>query len=137
MSYPLHRPRRLRLTKPIRDLVAETIVSPDHLILPVFVKEGGNPEEIPAMPGQYRWPVRDELVKFVSQALGLGVKSILLFGYISDELKDEKASYSYNPNGVVQKAVKLLRREFGSELIIFTDVCICNYTTHGHCGIPS
>ena len=137
MSYPLHRPRRLRLTKPIRGLVAETIVSPDHLILPVFVKDGGKPEEIPAMPGQYRWPVGDDLAKYVSQALDVGVKAVLLFGYISSELKDEKAKYSYNPNGVVQRAIRLLRKEFGSELVIFTDVCICGYTTHGHCGIPS
>ncbi len=135
LSFPALRPRRLRATKAIRDLVAETSLSPSDFILPVFVKEGlEKPEPIEAMPGQYRYPVGDQLVEFVRGALEAGVKAVLLFGYPRE--RDEKGLIAARRDGVVQEAVRLLRREFGEEIVIFTDVCICNYTTHGHCGIP-
>ncbi len=135
MSFPYLRPRRLRATKAIRDLVAETSLSPSDFILPVFVKEGiEKPEPIEAMPGQHRYPVGDELVRHVQGALELGVRAILLFGYPKE--RDEKGLVAARSDGVVQRAVRLLRRELGEEVVIFTDLCICNYTTHGHCGIP-
>ena len=135
MSFPFLRPRRLRATKAIRDLVAETSLSPSDFILPVFVREDiDRPEPIEAMPGQYRFPVGEELVKYVRGALELGVKAVLVFGYPKE--RDERGLVAARRDGVVQRAVRLLRKEFGEELVIFTDVCICNYTTHGHCGIP-
>jgi len=136
LSYPVLRPRRLRLTKAIRDIVAETRVLPSDFIMPVFVKEGGGKEPIEAMPGQYRLPVGDELVRLVGRGLELGVKAVLLFGVVPDAVKDETGSAAYDPNGVVQRAVRLLRREFGEDVVVFTDVCLCGYTRHGHCGLP-
>ncbi len=134
--FPLLRPRRLRATKAIRDLVAETKVTTDDLMLPLFVaKHIEKPVPIEAMPGQYRYPV-NQVVDVVREALDLGVKAILLFGVIPDEEKDFEATKAYDPKGPVPEAIRLIRRELGDEPAIFTDVCICGYTTHGHCGIP-
>ncbi len=134
--FPQTRPRRLRLTKGIRDLVAETKLSIDDLIMPIFVKEGlDKPEPIEAMPGYYRYPVSD-VVKVVGEALENGVKAFLLFGIPLPEKKDHLGSAAYDPNGPVPQAIRLIRKEFGEEPVIFTDVCICGYTSHGHCGIP-
>lgn len=136
MSFPYLRPRRLRKSLYLRDLVAEVRVSPRDFIYPIFVREGiEEPEEISAMPGQYRWPVNEKLVKHVQEALDLGVHSILLFGI--PKSKDELGSSAYDENGVVQRAVRLLKRELGDEVVVFTDVCLCHYTSHGHCGILS
>ncbi len=136
MSFPYLRPRRLRKNLYLRDLVTETRISPRDFIYPIFVREGiEEPEEIPAMPGQYRWPVNEKLVEHVQKALDLGVRSILVFGIPKD--KDELGSSAYDENGVVQRAVKLLRKELGNEVVIFTDVCLCHYTSHGHCGVLS
>jgi len=134
LSFPYLRPRRLRKKLYLRDLVAETRISPRDFIYPIFVREGiEEPEEISAMPGQHRWPVNEKLVEHVQKALDLGVHSVLLFGV--PESKDELGSPAYDENGVVQRAVRLLRRELGDEVVIFTDVCLCHYTTHGHCGL--
>lgn len=134
--FPELRPRRLRLTKSIRDLVAETTLTVNDLIYPVFVREGiDEPEPIDAMPGQYRYPV-EKVTDLVSRALELGVKAIILFGVPPAEKKDHTGTPAYDPKGPVPKAVKAIRREFGEEPVIFTDVCICGYTSHGHCGIP-
>ncbi|KSW12622.1 delta-aminolevulinic acid dehydratase [Pyrodictium occultum] len=134
--FPELRPRRLRLTKAIRDLVAETALTVNDLIYPVFVREGINePEPIAAMPGQYRYPV-EKVTDIVSSALELGVKAFILFGVVPDEKKDHTGSYAYDPRGPVPRAIKAIRRDFGEEPLIFTDVCICGYTSHGHCGIP-
>ncbi|ABM81211.1 porphobilinogen synthase [Hyperthermus butylicus] len=135
-GFPELRPRRLRLTKAIRDLVAETLVSPSQLMMPIFVKEGiKEPEPIPSMPGQYRYPP-ERVVDVIREALDLGIKSFLLFGVVPDEKKDLRGTYAYDPRGPVPTAIRLIRRELGWEPAIFTDVCICGYTTHGHCGIP-
>ena len=134
MSFPRHRPRRLRSTKAIRDLIAETTIQPQHLIYPIFVKEGiEKPEPIPSMPGQYRWPI-SKAVEPVMKALEVGVKSILVFGIPRE--KDDIGSRAFDPKGPTQEAVRLIRRELGDDVVIFTDVCLCGYTTHGHCGIP-
>ncbi|RUM48069.1 MAG: porphobilinogen synthase [Hyperthermus sp.] len=133
--YPLLRPRRLRLTKTIRDLVAETRLSPQDFIMPLFVKNEGEKEPIMSMPGQYRYPVQ-EILQVIQNAMDQGVKAFMLFGVIPDELKDHYARRAYDPQGPVPQALKLIRRELGWEPTIFTDVCICGYASHGHCGIP-
>ncbi len=133
MSFPNLRPRRLRRLKVLRDLVAETTLTPKDFMLPVFVAEKARePKPVPSMPGYYRYPV-DMVVEAVSKAYDLGVRSVLLFGIPA--YKDEKGSSAYDKNGVVQKAVRLLKEAYGPRLLVATDVCMCQYTSHGHCGI--
>jgi porphobilinogen synthase len=133
LHFPASRPRRLRRTRLIRDLVAETRVYPRDLIFPLFVKEGlSKKEPIEAMPGQYRFSL-EELTKEVNELVELGIRNILLFGI--PERKDEIGSSAYDREGIVQRAIKELRDEFSNEITIFTDVCLCQYTTHGHCGV--
>jgi len=128
----IHRPRRLRVSKILRDLTAETILSADKLIMPHFVIEGENKrEDIKSMPGIQRVTI-DNLLKDVEEDLKIGIKSILIFG-ITDK-KDGKGSEAYNSNGIVQRAVRELRKNF-TEILIITDVCLCEYTDHGHCGL--
>lgn len=126
------RPRRLRRTQAIRDLVAETDLRARHLIQPYFVQmaEGSNP--IDAMPGIARTGIQ-ATVKQVEADLKLGLKSVLLFG-VPDE-KSPLAEHSHDPHGVVPLAVTALKKAFGDDLIVMTDVCLCAYTDHGHCGI--
>ncbi len=126
------RPRRLRQNETIRNMIAETAVNPASLIYPMFVVEGeGVKEEIKSMPGQFRFSV-DELLKEVEGYEALGLKSVLLFG-IPDH-KDEMASEAYGENSIVQRAVRALKAKFPG-LYIVTDVCLCEYMSHGHCGI--
>ncbi len=136
-GFPVSRPRRLRARKAIRDLVAGTRISVSSLMLPVFVDERLKaPTSIEALPGhQYYPPESNELVELVTEALNLGVKSFLLFGVPS--VKDDKATRAYAEDGPVQKALRNLRRELGWEPVIATDLCICNYTSQGHCGLVS
>ena len=129
---PMFRPRRLRSNKIIRNMIAETAVNKDALVYPMFVVEGeGVKEEIGAMPGQFRFSI-DELVKEVSGFESIGLKSVLLFG-IPDH-KDDMASAAYDKNGIVQRAVRELKKNFPN-LYVITDVCLCEYMSHGHCGI--
>ena len=126
------RQRRLRKSQIIRDMVAETRVSPDSLIYPMFVVEGENiKSEIPSMPGQYHFSI-DQLVKEIDALEKLGLRSILLFG-IPDH-KDDVASSAYEEDGIVQRAVRSVKSHF-SNLYVVTDVCLCEYMSHGHCGI--
>ncbi|MBO5531369.1 MAG: porphobilinogen synthase [Fibrobacter sp.] len=126
------RPRRLRKNETIRNMVAETAVNPDALVYPMFVVEGeGVKEEIPSMPGQFRFSI-DEILKELESCVALGLKSILLFGIPS--FKDEIASSAYDDDGVVQRAVRSIKTKF-PELYVITDVCLCEYMSHGHCGI--
>ena len=126
------RPRRLRKNETIRDMVAETAVNPDSLVYPMFVVEGeGIKEEIPSMPGQYRFSI-DEILKELESCVTLGIKSILLFG-IPDS-KDDMATSAYDDDGVVQRAVRSIKAKFPA-LCVITDVCLCEYMSHGHCGI--
>ncbi len=126
------RPRRLRKNETIRNMVAETAVNPDSLVYPMFVVEGESvKEEIPSMPGQFRFSI-DEILKELESCVALGIKSILLFGIPS--FKDEIASSAYDDDGVVQRAVRSIKTKF-PELYVITDVCLCEYMSHGHCGI--
>ena len=127
----IKRPRRLRSSKNIRDLVRETHINKDALIYPVFIAEGKNiKEEIKAMPGQYRYSP-DRMEETLQEAAKAGVKNILLFGIPAN--KDEMGSAAYDENGVIQQALRKAKSDF-PELLYITDVCMCEYTSHGHCG---
>jgi len=131
MPFPTHRLRRLRATPAIRDLVRETHLQPSQFILPLFVCPGeGVRREIGAMPGNYQLSI-DELVKECVEVKALGIGGVILFGL--PETKDEMASGAYDENGIVQRAIRALRKE-APGLLIATDVCNCEYTSHGHCG---
>ena len=126
------RPRRLRKNEVIRNMIAETAVNPDSFVYPMFVVEGeGVKEEIASMPNQFRFSI-DEILKELESCVALGIKSILLFG-IPDH-KDEIASSAYDKNGIVQRAVRAIKAKF-PDLYVITDVCLCEYMSHGHCGI--
>ncbi len=133
MGYPETRLRRLRGTAAVRDLFAMPVPGPEKFIWPVFVVPGkGRREAIASMPGQYRFSV-DELIQELQGVVAQGIKSILVFGQHEGEGKDECGSPAAAPDGVVQRAIAKLRAAF-PELIIITDVCLCAYTSHGHCG---
>ncbi|MCD7735578.1 MAG: porphobilinogen synthase, partial [Lachnospiraceae bacterium] len=126
------RPRRLRSSETLRRMVRETRVDASSLIYPIFVKEGtGIREEIPTMPGQYRYSV-DRMGEKLQSLLDAGVSSVMFFG-IPDH-KDEVGSEAYAENGIVQRALRQARRDFPG-LYLITDVCMCEYTSHGHCGV--
>jgi porphobilinogen synthase len=132
MPFPTHRLRRLRTTGRLRDLVRETRLDPAQFILPLFACPGeGVRREIGAMPGNYQLSI-DELVKECAEVPSLGIGGVMLFGL--PERKDEIASGAYDEDGIVQRAIRALRREL-PELLIVTDVCNCEYTSHGHCGL--
>jgi len=127
------RPRRLRKNPVLRELVAETRLSKNMFIYPYFVIKGNNTEQpIEAMPGISRFTV-DRLLKDVEAGLKLGINNVLLFG-VGDE-KSEGAHAAYDPHSVVPEAVMALKKQFGGDLMVSTDVCLCAYTTHGHCGL--
>jgi len=125
--------RRLRRTPLIRDLVREVRLDCSDLIQPIFVEEGLRSEaQIPSMPGQYRQSPAT-VSREVARVVERGVKSIVLFGI--PKVKDEIGSSAYDPDGVVQRTIRDLKSQFGDELVVFTDVCMCQYTSHGHCGL--
>ena len=131
-QFPAVRLRRLRQSAALRRLVCETQLGVAHLVLPLFVRSGRNVRRpIHAMPGVFQLSP-DELVREAARAQALGVPAVLLFG-IPDR-KDERASGAYAPNGIVQQAVRRLKKELPS-LLVITDVCLCEYMAHGHCGI--
>jgi porphobilinogen synthase len=132
MSFPIHRMRRLRASEPLRRLVRETELDPADFILPLFTCPGeGVRRDISSMPGNAQLSV-DNLVKECAEAQALGIGGVILFG-IPDR-KDEVASGAYADDGIVQKAVRALKREV-PKLLVMTDVCNCEYTSHGHCGL--
>ena len=129
----INRPRRLRVNPLIRGMVRETRVSADSLIYPIFFEEGTDIKaEISAMEGQYRYSP-DRAKEVIDQCLQHGVNKVLLFGIPKE--KDEKGSQAYAENGVVQQAVRAIKEEYGDQIYVITDVCMCEYTSHGHCGI--
>ena len=131
-QFPAYRPRRLRESAALRRLVRETTLSPDQLVLPLFVRSGNKLRRpINAMPGVFQLSP-DELAREATLAWKAGVRAVLLFG-IPDR-KDARASGAYAANGIVQRAVCLLKKEL-PDLLIITDVCLCEYMEHGHCGI--
>ncbi len=132
MSYPVQRPRRLRRFPALRDLVRETHLSVQDLILPLFVCEGtGVRQAIAAMPGNDRMSP-DVLAEECRRIQDLGIPGIILFGI--PDTKDETGSSGINPDGVIQKALRACK-EAAPDLLLMTDVCLCEYTSHGHCGL--
>jgi porphobilinogen synthase len=132
MSDLLHRPRRLRRTENLRALVRETHLAPEDFILPLFVCAGEKiRREIPSMPGVHNLSV-DEIAKEAAGAQEIGVKAVMLFGL--PEAKDEFGSGAYHEKGIVQQAVRAVRKA-APGLVIMTDTCLCEYTSHGHCGV--
>ena len=128
------RPRRLRNGLTLRKMMRETRMSPDSLILPVFIREGENiKEEISSLPGQYHYSP-DRVGEIAEEALRSGVKSLLLFGLPTH--KDDCGSESFNPDGALQQGIRALKERY-PELYVVTDICMCEYTSHGHCGILS
>jgi len=131
-GFPVARPRRLRRSAPLRDLVRETTLDPTDFVYPLFVRAGsGAKTEIAAMPGQYQFSV-DRLVDEVGQARDEGVRSVLLFGL--PERKDDVGSEAWDDDAPVQQAVRALKAAY-RDVVVVTDVCLCEYTSHGHCGV--
>jgi porphobilinogen synthase len=126
------RPRRLRSCDSVRRMVRETRLSADSLIYPLFVKEGSNiKEEIPSLPGQWRYSP-DRVQEAIAECIEVGVRQVMLFGLPAH--KDCCGSEAWNPNGVVQQAIRAIKAVY-PDFYIITDVCMCEYTDHGHCGI--
>src|SRR4030042_1850504 len=132
--FPQLRFRRLRRTETIRRLVQETIVEVSDLVYPLFVEDGmGIRQEIPSMPGIFRFSP-DQLSLEVEEITRLKIPAVILFGI--PEHKDEVASMAYHPEGIVQQAICTIKKS-APELLVVTDVCLCEYTSHGHCGVVS
>ena len=133
MEFPVTRMRRLRKNQNIRTILTENKLNPEDFIYPLFIKEGledGKKEHIDTMPGQFRYSLNDA-VEEASRLEEIGLSSVLLFGM--PIIKDEKGSMAYSKDGIVQQAVRKFKAE--TDLIVITDVCMCQYTSHGHCGI--
>ncbi len=131
-SFPQYRGRRLRRTPALRSLVRETALSPNNLILPLFVVPGTKVrKDIASMPGVSQTSI-DEMLVDAREAASLGVGAVLLFGI--PEHKDERGTAGYADDGIVQQAVRALKKEL-PDLLVITDVCLCEYTSHGHCGL--
>ncbi len=132
MEFPKLRPRRLRRNENIRKLVRETKLSLDDLVCPIFVRYGENiVEEIPSMPGIFRYTI-DKVADAVKEVRDLGIPAVILFGI--PENKDEVGSDTWSDDGIIQRALRAIRKEV-PDMYVITDVCFCEYTTHGHCGV--
>src|SRR5512146_128105 len=131
-EFPVARPRRLRQSEPLRRLVRETSLAPDDFVYPLFVVHGrGVREELPSMPDNYHLSV-DMLAAEADELQSLGIPGVLLFGLPA--AKDAVGSEAYAADGIVQMAVRALKRA-APDLLVVTDVCLCEYTSHGHCGV--
>ncbi len=131
--FPLSRPRRLRRTPALRALVRETALSPVDFVYPLFVRHGAGRTPIASMPGIAQLSV-DEAVREAAAAYALGIRAVILFGIPAE--KDPVGLENFAPDGIVQQAVRAIKREL-PDLLVVTDVCLCEYTDHGHCGILS
>ena len=132
-GFPELRPRRLRGTKALRAMVAETALRPAELVLPVFIKEGiADPQRISSMPGVVQH-TRESLRKAAADAVQAGVGGIIVFGVPAD--KDGLGSAADDPEGISQVAISDIRAEVGDDLVVMADLCLCEYTDHGHCGV--
>jgi porphobilinogen synthase len=134
-SYPEFRPRRLRRTPALRNAFAETTLDPSDLVAPLFLKEGiEEPVPVASMPGHFQHTL-ESLVKESREIVERGVAGLLLFGIPG--FKDEGGTESFNPAGIAQQGLRALRDEFGDEVFLIADLCLCEYTSHGHCGVLS
>jgi porphobilinogen synthase len=131
-GFPTTRLRRLRKTAALRDMFRETTLSPNDLIAPLFIVEGNNViREISSMPSQFQLSI-DNALRECEELIQLGIRSIILFGIPNE--KDEAGSGAYADDGVIQKAIRAIKSSF-PEVVVVTDVCLCEYTSHGHCGV--
>ncbi len=131
MRFPQYRPRRLRKSEMFRRMIRETHLRPEDLILPLFVRPGkGVRQPISSMPGHFQFSV-DLLVKEVQEAVSLGIAGVILFGI--PEKKDDFGSEAWSDDGIVQRAIRAIKEKV-REAVVMTDVCLCEYTSHGHCG---
>ncbi|MFE2296104.1 porphobilinogen synthase [Streptomyces sp. NPDC059452] len=134
-NFPGSRPRRLRTTPAMRRMVAETRLDPANLILPAFVREGIDaPVAISAMPGVHQHTL-DTLRKAAVEAVSAGVSGIMLFGVPEDAKKDARGTAGTDPDGILQLGLRAVREEVGDELVVMSDLCLDEYTDHGHCGV--
>jgi porphobilinogen synthase len=132
VQFPAYRPRRLRANETIRSMIRETSLSPDDLIYPLFVKPGtGLRDEVVSMPGVFQLTL-DQLPAEIDELKSLGIPAVILFGLPS--VKDEAGSEAYDEHGIVQEAIRAIKQH-DPEYYVITDVCMCEYTSHGHCGI--
>lgn len=132
MYFPTYRPRRLRRNENLRRMIRETVLAVDHLVMPLFVVPGrGIKNPVSSMPGVFQMSV-DTLLEEVKSAVQLRIPAVLLFGL--PEAKDEHGSEAYASDGVVQKGVQAVKDRF-PDMVVITDVCLCEYTSHGHCGL--
>ncbi len=132
MAFPIHRARRLRKNENIRRLVRETILTIDDLIYPIFIEEGENIKvEIPSMPDIYRYSL-DRVDEELEEVAKLNIPAVILFGI--PKHKDEVGSETWNDEGIIQQAVRHIKKNY-PDLYVITDVCFCEYTSHGHCGV--
>ena len=132
MGFPVHRPRRLRKNENIRRLVRETTLTVDDFIYPLFIEEGENIKlEIPSMPGIFRYSL-DRIDEELEEVVNLGIPAVLLFGI--PKHKDAVGSETWNDEGIIQKAIRQKKKKC-PDLYVITDVCFCEYTEHGHCGV--
>ena len=130
--YPIARPRRLRFSPAMRQMVRETQLQPSDFIYPLFVRHGeGVRHPIPSMPGQYQLSI-DTMIGEAERAWSLGVRSVILFGI--PEHKDAHGSENYDPHGIIPRAISALKRAL-PEMVVISDICMCEYTDHGHCGV--
>ncbi|MCX7965001.1 MAG: porphobilinogen synthase [Syntrophorhabdaceae bacterium] len=133
MRYPEYRPRRMRKNERLRALIQETELSVQHLIYPMFVKEMNEKRvSVPSMPGIYQFSM-EGILKEIESVIDLSIPAILLFGIPAK--KDEMGSEAYAEKGIVQETVRRIKKLFGEDILVITDVCMCEYTSHGHCGI--
>lgn len=133
MSFPTVRMRRLRRTAAMRDMLNQVNIQPSNLIYPIFVDENiKKPVSIESMPGYSRLPI-EQVANEGKQALEQGIKSVILFGIPAK--KDETGTSAFAKDGVIQKATRSLKKQFGDELVVVGDVCLCEYMSHGHCGL--
>lgn len=132
MYYPIYRPRRLRKNEKLRSLIRETELSVNDFIYPMFIAEGDNiKKEVKSMPGVFQLSL-EHFVKEAKEVQKLGIPAILIFGI--PKKKDEVGSEAYNPKGIVQQAIKKVKKAC-PDLLVVTDVCLCEFTSHGHCGV--
>jgi porphobilinogen synthase len=133
MNFPVIRKRRLRKTQLLRDYVAETNLQARDLIYPLFINDERHSRiPVPSMPGIFQQSVDNAVIE-VGQAMEAGIRAVLLFGIPSE--KDQEGSGAWFEDGVVQKAIRELKRRFGQDLLVIADTCLCEYTSHGHCGV--
>ncbi|MHC9858052.1 porphobilinogen synthase [Corynebacterium diphtheriae] len=131
----IRRPRRLRSTPVMREFVAETMLRPADLILPMFIADGiDKPREIESMPGVYQHTM-ESLIEAVREAISVGIRCVDLFGVPLDSDKDATGSQAWDPEGILNRGVRALRQEFGDQVLIMADTCLDEFTDHGHCGI--